>query len=209
MTQETIEKNDKDVVLKLARQKRLEQEVQLESPVWDDLRVPYTSFGRMGIKDPDFVKIVDDGSGSTGVFGYGFDDTAEEELFFAVQMPHGWVIGSDIKPHIHWLPLTTNAGTVRWGLELWQTVRGATPVASTSIISVGATAPGVANEHATAGFGAYGTASMGLSSMLLGRLFRDATGALGTDDFVGDAMLLELDFHIQLERWGSLQEFSG
>ena len=48
----------------------------------------------------------------------------------------------------------------------------------------------------------------GMSSMLLCRLFRDTAGAGGTDDYVGDAGLMEFDFHIEIDSFGSHEEYT-
>lgn len=43
---------------------------------WDDLRVPVTST-KVGGNDPDFAQLIDDGSGSRGVFVEWFDKVGE------------------------------------------------------------------------------------------------------------------------------------
>ena len=47
----------------------------------------------------------------------------------------------------------------------------------------------------------------GVSAMLIGRVFRDATGAGGTDDYGADAILLEIDFHYEIDGFGSRDEY--
>lgn len=103
---------------------------------WNDLRVPMTSLHKGGINDPGFALFKNDGSTSTGVFAYWFDATAEEELFFAAQLPHSWDGGS-IMPHIHWTPSATADGDpanqkVVWGLEYtWADYGQAFPATTT------------------------------------------------------------------------------
>lgn len=46
-----------------------------------------------------------------------------------------------------------------------------------------------------------------VSSMLACRLFRDATGAGGTDDLDNDAGVLEFDFHYEIDTMGSRSEY--
>ena len=74
---------------------------------FDDLRVNVARLTGSGIRAPGKNEIVDAGAGP-GLFLYWFDDNTEEELFFTVQMPHGWKEGSDIMPHVHWV---ANAGS--------------------------------------------------------------------------------------------------
>lgn len=47
-----------------------------------------------------------------------------------------------------------------------------------------------------------------MSSMLLCRLFRDATGALKTDDYGNTTFGLEIDFHIEIDSFGSIAEYT-
>ncbi len=73
--------------------------------------------------------------------------SSEGELFFDVQMPHGWVEGTTIYPHIHWAPSTTGSGNVIWYLEYtWANYQGTfgTP---TDINSGAITAGGTAFKH--------------------------------------------------------------
>ena len=47
---------------------------------YEDLRVPVTATKAGGSKEPGFIQVKDNGSGSQGVFAYAFDKTAEQEL---------------------------------------------------------------------------------------------------------------------------------
>lgn len=91
---------------------------QPEAIYWDDLKAPALS-GKAGSSPPGFIQFKDNGSGSTGVFGYAFDDSSEEELFMAVQVPHNWKIGTNLEMHLHWVPSANgNADeVVNWGVE--------------------------------------------------------------------------------------------
>lgn len=74
--------------------------------MWDDLRVSVFSTKTGGSKEPAWTKVLDDGAGSQGVFTYFFDSGSEEELYFAVQFPHAWMLGTDIEAHLHWMALS-------------------------------------------------------------------------------------------------------
>lgn len=177
-----------------------------DATVWEDLRVPMTSAKAAGIKDPGFSIFKDNGSGSAGVFLWWFDKASEEELFFMVQLPHSWD-GTDITPHIHWVPKTNGAlnATVEWGLEYtWADINGT--FGNTSIIYTKTTTSGdttlVAGKHYMSNFSAIANASHTISSMLVCRIFRNATDA--TDDtYDDDAGLIEIDFHYASDTIGS------
>lgn len=176
--------------------------------VWEDLRVPVTSTKAGGSKDPGFAVFKTNGSGSQGVFCYWFDKDAEEELYFTTQLPHSWA-GTAITPHIHWVPKTAATGkTVEWGLEYtWVNINGT--FGDTSIIYTKTTTAGdadyVAGKHYMSNFSAITPSEGsqdGISSMLLCRVFRNATDA--TDDtYEDDAGLLEIDFHFAKNTVGS------
>ena len=171
---------------------------------WQDLRVPVTSTRKGGSKDPDFVKVEDDGSGSQGVFAQHFSPTQEEELYFEAQLQHGRVQNEDLRAHVHWLPTTTNTGTVRWGLEYTiANVNGT--FGNTQIIYAEDAADGTVNKHQVKGFTYIDGSGVKDSAMLICRIFRDATHA--NDTYTGDAALLEVDFHVLLRQHGSDSEY--
>lgn len=166
---------------------------------WEDLRIPVTAVGTAGLNDPDWVKVTDDGGGSQGVYTYGFSATVEEEIFFNVQLPHGWEEGSDIKPHCHWLPSSTNTGTVRWGMEYtWANIGAA--YGNSAIIYAEQAGSGTTNFHQLAEFSDISGTGKTSSSMLIVRFFRDATHA--NDTYTADALLLEVDFHFIISQIG-------
>ncbi|MFC1622062.1 hypothetical protein ACFL13_01620 [Patescibacteria group bacterium] len=172
--------------------------------VWDDVRVPITGVKTGGSKIPGFVKFKDDGGGSQGVFSYQFDPDQEEEVYFTVQLPHSYKAGSDIEPHIHWTPIDGNSGSVIWGLEYtWANYEGT--FSDTTIVTKTQAASGTAYEHQIADFAAISGTGQAESSMLICRVYRDATD--GSDDYGSDVALLEIDFHFQIEKMGTDDEY--
>lgn len=179
-----------------------------DAKVWEDLRVPVTSTRTSGSKDPGFSLFKNNGSSSQGVFTYWFDSSSEEELYFSAQMPHSWDT-YDITPHIHWIPKTNGSSgqTVRWGLEYtWANIGVA--YSDTTILYTNTTTSSdttlVAGKHYMSNFSAITPSSNQniLSSMLICRIFRDATSST-YDTYTDDAGLLEIDFHFCLNTLGS------
>lgn len=182
---------------------------------WDDLRVAITSTKLGGSKDPQFAKFKDNGAGSQGVFTYWFDATAEEEVYFAVQIPHSYKYGTDLHPHVHWAP-DRNGGAgevVSWGLEYCFAEIG--EVYGNSNILYGNTH--VPADASLVGFKHYlteigtisGSSIDSVSSMIICRLFRNATGAgSSTDSFGYDTALLEFDIHFEIDSPGSKTEYA-
>lgn len=175
-----------------------------DNPLWDDMRVPLLS-STLGASAPG----LDVFTGSGGVRAYAFDASTMEQVFLEIQMPHDWAsdLGhgvSDVKPHLHWSPKTTNTGVVRWGLEYtWQNVNGTYAVPST--IYAEQAGAGTAYGHQIAVWSAIAASGMKRSSVLVARLFRDATH--GNDTFTGDAYGLSFDLHYQRVGMGSQAEY--
>lgn len=187
-----------------------------DATAYDDLRVPMDSVKTGGSKDPDFAQFKDNGSGSQGVFMYWFDGSTEEELYFSVQMPHCWKQGSNIIPHVHWVPSANGSANqfVKWGLEYtWSNVSGTYP--DTTIISTDASDASNAtiqgdttmliDKHYISTFGEISGSGKTLSSMMICRIFRDATDS--DDDYPSDAGLMEFDIHYEIDSLGSDTEY--
>lgn len=205
-TDRTILHDDKVEILKEQEENEaITVQELLSIPYWNDVRVPVTSTNLGGTKDPTFEKFKDNGAGSQGVFGYFFDAGIEEELYFMVQLPHNYIEGSDIKAHVHWVPKTSGAGNVGWGLEYTVAGMGETFGNTAIITGVGATGS-TAGKHNITELGTIDGSGLKISDMLICRVFRDATA--GADTYTGDAGLLEIDFHIKETVRGSLTEYS-
>ena len=169
-----------------------------DATVWDDHLVPLTTTKLAGVRDPDYAKVIDDGAGSTGVRAFFFDKNLEEEADFIAQFPHKWKEGSTIYPHMHWLPSDVDTGVVRWGLEYTWASIGAT-FGNTTLITGDGAGTGTALDHIFTEIGS-GIDATGKthSSILLGRVYRDA----GADNYNADAIGLEIDFHIEINQIG-------
>lgn len=180
---------------------------------WDDERVPLTSTKLGGVKDPGFSVAFTDGAGSTGAWLYWFDAGTVEELFFVVQLSHRYKIDTSIYPHVHWIPKTNGSAgqVVSWGLEYTWASIGAVFGNTTQIYS-NAHSPVetlVAGKHYVTSFSAISPgAGKGISSMLICRVWRDATGTGLTDSYTDDVGLIEIDFHFEMDTLGSRSEFT-
>jgi len=172
--------------------------------VWDDLKVPISAIKAAGSKIPGWEIWIGN------LYLYWFDASSEEEVWFAIQMPHGWA-GTQINPHVHWVPKITSDGVptnqiAEWGLEYsWVNIGGDFP--ATTTIYGSTTIPNdaviVANRHYMTTLTPItpSVTQNGLSSMLMCRLFRNATGT--NDTYESDAGLLEFDIHYEIDMLGS------
>lgn len=179
---------------------RLHPSISGADTVWDDLRVPMNSITPGIANPPDWVQL----TGLGNLYGLAFNQSTEEEVYFEVQMPHAWLEGSEIRPHIHWTSDDAAEGTtVVWGLEYSIAEPfGTFPSSTTDTMHVDDPA---LFEHQLDSFSAIDMTGKTLSSVILCRLYRVAGDA--ADDYVGDAFLITIDFHYQIDARGSQQEY--
>jgi len=170
--------------------------------VWDDLRVPMENTRiNPANSEPAFEQI-----GSTGLYSFAFDaaNNDDESLHFVAQLPHGYKEGSDLHPHIHWLPSTTNTGNVVWELDYVAMAIDGT-MGTVQTLEATVAADGTALKHQVDELGAIDGDGLGISSMLICRLTR--LGDDAADTFTGIAYAMEFDFHYQMDTIGSRQEY--
>jgi len=144
------------------------------------------------------------------MYTWEFATGADDQLFFVVEIPHGYIEGTDIVAHCHWFPKTRYTGipnptyTVTWALEYeWENIDAYYGVATT------VTAPW---EYLTAEYKRHFDTEIGtlsgtgktISSVLLCRLYRDVSA----DNYPSDACLLGVDFRFQTDGCGSVSETS-
>jgi hypothetical protein len=168
---------------------------------WEDLRTPANTISLRGVgADPDWDAFL----GAGDIKCLRFDGAgALEEVQITLQLPHSYSQGTDLYPHVHWVPVDANAGNVRWSLEYsWANI-DAVHGASTTIHVIDAAA-GTAWTHQKAYFAAITGTGKEISSMFMARLYRDS--GHGDDTYASDAALLEFDIHYQLNALGSENE---
>lgn len=176
----------------------------LTDTVWDDLRFPASAINPPGgLNDADVDS--DDG---TFLFAAG----ATEVVAVVAQMPHGWVEGTALVPHVHWCKTTSAAGDVVWQLEYRKYPIGGQGTTTWSVHSTIASTVGgtpdndSAEESLISSFGDFDMTGNTLSDIIIFRITR--LGPDGSDTYGADARLLEFDLHYQIDRIGSDNEFS-
>jgi len=125
--------------------------------------------------------------------GFLFDPSTIEYIYINAQMPHDWVAGSTIYPHVHWMPTTTNTGAVRWLLAYKWTNMDDVLAGSFSYVAINQAGTGTAYTHQYAEMTAIAGTGKTTSSIITIVLSREATN--GDDTYTGDALLKEFDIH--------------
>ena len=151
-----------------------------------------------------------------------FANAGGKYLDFGLQLPHGYVPGTDIGWHVHFtnpstiadgeivkFKLTYSAAPI-WGIfgavDTSVTATFTNDAGTRALIPAGSLTGTTikANCHLIAGSGTITGTTFTLSSVLQGRIERDST-----DTHAGDAYLLSIDAHIQKNRLGSENEYTG
>ena len=183
------------------------------SEVWDDLLVHPDATTKGGSKAPAWggksANAFKNNSGSQGVFLWMFSATQEQVVYFTVQMPHAYKVGSDLFPHVHWTSATgTPSGSnVVWGLEYTVVVIGGNFPSTTTLTSnsVVATPSGI-GQHNITPLGKINGAGIEISTILVCRLYRAPDDS--RDTFGDEVGLLSMDFHYQIDALGSRTEYT-
>ena len=140
-------------------------------------------------------------SGSIGVVALSFPPNILTEVWFDVQFPHWWKEGSIIYPHVHTAAESGDAGNFVLGLEyLWVNIGDAW--GNTTVIrrTISNSSQVIHHMYNLPLDGIDGTGKT-ISSILLGRLFRDGTNI--EDTYNGKVFISQLDIHGEKDTVGS------
>jgi len=182
--------------------------------VWNDLMVFPDATTKGGSNPPEWGTAFKKNAGGTsqGVYLWMFSPSIEEELYFTVQIPHDYKVGSDLYPHVHWTTATgTPSGSnVVWGLEYTLVaVGGSFPntviITSNSLIPECGT-PAAAGLHLITPFSPVSGAGLDISSVMVCRLFRAVGNA--SDTFSSSVGLLGFDIHYEQDTQGSREQWT-
>lgn len=168
-------------------------------PKWRDLTAPITSNSGVGISSPNWEVFYGDFSAML------FLKNKVQSIQVCFHMDHDYALGTDIFPHVHWMPKTPyEAGTVRWGIEIilaqGHQQDGFNRPPETIYIEQAA-ADGILNPHmvAESAVGYYDD-RLEPDTLIYCRVFRDSGHP---NDTAGDVFGLTVDMHIQIDDIGT------
>lgn len=179
----------------------------LTTPVWDDLRVPLDNAGYSSatVIRPSYNPL-----GTTKLYLYDFDKAKDESMNFTTQIPHTYKAGTYMCPHIHWInkytqTISAASTNVVWGLEYqvkWIDEQYSSSVSTTILCTNGV--PTTLNTHMLSELPRIPGTGIKESAIIVGRVFR--AGSNLADTYNQDATILEIDFHFQVNKMGSVNE---
>lgn len=160
---------------------------------WIDYTMPLTT-GKVGANSkPDFDY--------TNI-GYLFpqNDTSEA-LYMVVQLPHGYKVGSNINPHVHYKRTEETTPTFKIDYA-WFNIGDEQPAYTTLTMNQHPIAYTSGSRHAIAeATDMLVGDSKGISSLLLVKLYRDDNAV------TGDVLAWQFDCHIECDTLGSSEEY--
>ena len=166
--------------------------------LWEDLRFPATSINPAGAPGPM-------GFDTTNI-AFTASATGTESVAIVAQIPHAWLEGSDIEPHVHWQPTTTGAGNVVWQLQYKWTNPHEADAGSFTTINILEPAGGTSLRHNIGSFGNISGTGKVISSLLTCIISRLGSDAL--DTYAATALLKEFDIHYKSDSVGSVGQYS-
>jgi len=172
--------------------------------VWCDEKANFlVSKGTTGSTNPTWEEYL------TGFEGLVFSGTALNQVWVDFHIDHDIALNTKVYPHIHWMPLTNLAGTVRWGLQ-YMIAKGhgqsAFSLASSTTVYIDHTFPaGYQYRHMVSevsDLNAILSSQIEPDSVVKMRVFRD--GAV--DSYNGRIHAWQCDLHYQIARLGTVNK---
>lgn len=125
-----------------------------------------------------------------------------ESAHGSLELLHDYKEGSNIVPHVHWCPTSTNTGNVLWQLEYAWINRDGT-IASSTLTTVLAASAAVIGREQRVSFPAISGAGKTIGSRFVFTLYRD--GSAGTDTYPDAAGVFDFGVHYEIDTIGSRQ----
>ena len=165
---------------------------QTGADVWEDLRFPASSLNPPGPADG--ADIIATWGPSSNMLALEFPNGSTKSLWFNVQMPHGWQLGTLLYPHLHVAPNVTNTGNVRWQMSYtWSNIGGTFPTVSAMTAVTQEIATDSQYKHLLINLGTIDGTGKTESSMLCCKV--DRLGGNELDTFGAAIHVLEVDIH--------------
>lgn len=178
----------------------------LTTPVYTSVDIPALSMQLFGSDPPEWKPFPP----GNHVLAPLFEDQAlpgnQEELFFSVQVPHGYVEESDITFYIHYAYMSDSVGEeAKFGIEYIWANQNELYGASSIIYRILTSTSNDAYYHYWVGFPAIDGTGKTIGSILVCRVFRNSSS--GDDTYTGGFVaLLGVDLICEVNTLGSTEK---
>jgi hypothetical protein len=162
---------------------------------WDDIFVPLHSTRKGANDKPDYDY--------TNI-GFLFpQNDATEILYFTVQFPHRYKVGSSIYPHVHWRQSAATVPVFKLDYK-WYSVGDAVPAnfSTYTMSTLAATYSSGTIHQISKNATPIPGSGKGISSMLVCKLYRDDNAV------IGDVLVDQFDIHFEIDSPGSREEYT-
>ena len=179
-----------DLVIKCGESKTL----VLDNTTWEDMSFPLAIGKPTAGGKPDFDY--------TNV-GYLFPQNDKTEIILIrIQLKHAWKEGTTIFPHVHWRQKANQTPVFKMDYK-WYNVGESEPATWSTYTMNQLSIPYTSGTIGQISKGILGLDGTGktVSSMLLVKLYRD------DNVYTGDVLVDDFDIHIEIDTFGSRQEY--
>jgi hypothetical protein len=162
--------------------------------LWEDLRFPASLIRQGATTKPDF---------DTTNIGLLFPQNDDAEIAYLIaQLPHAYLLESDLHCHIHWVQTGATFPTWKIDYRWYENDSDPTGGFTTLPVNTGKFSYSSGSLMQISEFSEIsGSGKNTISSILEVKLYRD------DNDVAGDILLKEFDIHYQLDQPGSGQEY--
>lgn len=168
----------------------------LDTAVWQDLSYPISTLNSGGGVFPN-IEDLDGTNINIPVFD---GNVTTEEASGILELKGDYKEGTDIIPHINWLPTDNDSGTVVWQIEYVISSSGDV-ITSATTITVEQATNSTAWEQFANNFPAIDGTSLEVGDQIHFRIFRDPGDS--NDDYPDDAAASTIGFYYQADTLGS------
>lgn len=166
-----------------------------DATMWDDLLVQTNAVKLPGVSDPSWTAY-------KGSYALTFAKAADNVVTFAVQLPHGWKVGSDLYFHLHLAYPSAKVGSTRWIFtHSWANIGSTFPAETT--VTTDIVSPNEADNQQIASIATLTGTGKTLSSVILCSVTREGTHL--NDDYDDVVYVVSFDFHTEKDTMGSRQ----
>lgn len=162
--------------------------------VWEDINLPISACYSAGATALDAVVI-----GSNNFKAFNGTATAQQ-VESNIEILHSYKGGSDIVPHMHFLPDTSAAGNIKFSFG-YRWFNGGAVMAAETVVPITVNGPFVANTETRVDFATLSGVGKTIGSRLVWRILRNPSDV--ADTYTGKAIAIDFGVHYERDTVGS------
>lgn len=174
----------------------------LTTSAYTSVDIPHSSMVLVGTHSPEYKPFPPGNNVLAPLYNYQALEADEEQAFFIVQVPHGYVEGSDITFYIHYAYMSNTVGdTAKFGIEYEWANQNEAYSTTDNVTRVLTSTNNDRYYHYWVGFPSIDGTNKKIGSVLVCRVFRNSSSV--DDNFTGYVALLGIDMICEVDTLGS------